>query len=159
MGYAHYFSFFSEAIPFLVVTIGFERPFKLTKRVLEYSKETPLTRQDVRETISRAIDSVALSIARDCVIEIMVLTLGAKSTITGLREFCFLSAILLAYDVLFLFTWYTSVLALKLEVGFYLFIYIIFFFALFTKNKNKTHTHIHTYVYIFFLLVDTYSRT
>ncbi|KAG2217475.1 hypothetical protein INT45_010761 [Circinella minor] len=106
----------AEAIPFLVVTIGFERPFKLTKRVLEYSKETPLTRQDVRETISRAIDSVALSIARDCVIEIMVLTLGAKSTITGLREFCFLSAILLAYDVVFLFTWYTSVLALKLEL-------------------------------------------
>ncbi|KAI9496362.1 hydroxymethylglutaryl-CoA reductase [Zychaea mexicana] len=106
----------AEAIPFLVVTIGFERPYKLTKRVLEYSKEAPLTRQDVRETIIRAVDSVALPIARDCVIEIMVLTLGAKSAIAGLREFCFLSAILLAYDAVFLFTWYTSVLALKLEL-------------------------------------------
>ncbi|KAI9264118.1 hydroxymethylglutaryl-CoA reductase [Phascolomyces articulosus] len=106
----------AEAIPFLVVTIGFERPYKLTKRVLEYSKETPLTRQDVRETILRAIDSVALPIARDCVIEIIVLTLGAKSTIAGLKEFCFLSAILLAFDILFLFTWYTSILALKLEL-------------------------------------------
>ncbi|KAI8143330.1 hydroxymethylglutaryl-CoA reductase [Fennellomyces sp. T-0311] len=106
----------AEAIPFLVVTIGFERPYKLTKRVLEYSKEAPLTRQDVRETILRAVDSVALPIARDCVIEIIVLTLGAKSTIAGLREFCFLSAILLAYDAVLLFTWYTSVLALKLEL-------------------------------------------
>lgn len=106
----------SEAIPFLVVTIGFERPYKLTKRVFEFSKETPLTRQDVRETIIRAVDTVALPIARDVVIEISVLALGAKSAIAGLREFCFLSAILLAYDVVLLFTWYTSVLTLKLEV-------------------------------------------
>lgn len=107
---------YSEAIPFLVVTIGFERPYKLTKRVFEFSKETPLTRQNVRETIVRAVDSVALSIARDCMIEIMVLGLGAKSAILGLREFCLLSAFLLAYDVVLMFTFYTAVLALKLEV-------------------------------------------
>nr|CAE00496.2 hydroxymethylglutaryl-CoA reductase [Rhizomucor miehei] len=106
----------AEAIPFLVVTVGFERPYKLTKRVFEYSKEAPITRQDVRETIMRAVDAVALPIARDCVIEIMVLGLGAKSAIVGLREFCVLSAFLLAYDVVFLFTWYTAVLALKLEL-------------------------------------------
>lgn len=99
-----------------MVTVGFERPYKLTKRVFEYSKEAPITRQDVRETIMRAVDAVALPIARDCVIEIMVLGLGAKSAIVGLREFCLLSAFLLAYDVVFLFTWYTAVLALKLEV-------------------------------------------
>lgn len=75
-----------------------------------------MTRQDVRETIIRAVDTVALPIARDCVIEISVLALGAKSAIAGLREFCFLSAILLAYDVVLLFTWYTAVLTLKLEV-------------------------------------------
>lgn len=99
-----------------MITIGFERPYKLTKRVFEYSKETPLTRQDVRETIVRAVNSVSLSIARDCIIEIFVLTIGAKSTNPGLREFCMLSAILLAFDVAILFTWYTAVLTLKLEL-------------------------------------------
>ncbi|KAK4513515.1 serine/threonine protein kinase, CMGC, dual-specificity [Mucor velutinosus] len=106
----------AEAIPFLAVTIGFERHFKLTKRVFEFSKETPLTKQEIRKTIVRAVDSVALPIARDCIMEITVLALGAKSGISGLREFCLLSAILLAYDFIIMFTWYTAVLALKLEL-------------------------------------------
>ena len=84
---------------------------------MEFSREKPLTRQDVRHTILRAVDTVALTIARDCGIEIMVLALGAKSGIPGLREFCFLSAILLAFDLIMLFTWYIAVLTLKLEVG------------------------------------------
>ncbi|CAO3576664.1 unnamed protein product [Absidia cylindrospora] len=106
----------AEAIPFLAVTIGFERPFKLTKRVFQFSKETPLTKQEIRNTIMRAVDSVALPIARDCFMEITVLVLGAKSGVAGLREFCLLSAILLAYDFVLMFTWYTAVLALKLEL-------------------------------------------
>ncbi|KAI9009351.1 3-hydroxy-3-methylglutaryl coenzyme A reductase [Phycomyces nitens] len=106
----------AEAIPFLAVTIGFERPFKLTKRVFQFSKETPLTKQEIRTTIMRAVDTVALPIARDCFMEIVVLVLGAKSGISGLEEFCLLSAILLAYDFIIMFTWYTAVLALKLEL-------------------------------------------
>ncbi|RCH84496.1 3-hydroxy-3-methylglutaryl-coenzyme A (HMG-CoA) reductase isozyme, partial [Rhizopus stolonifer] len=106
----------AEAIPFLAVTIGFERHFKLTKRVFEFSKETSLTKQEIRKTIVCAVDSVALPITRDCIMEITVLALGAKSGISGLREFCLLSAILLAYDFIIMFTWYTAVLALKLEL-------------------------------------------
>ncbi|KAG1176781.1 hypothetical protein G6F70_003312 [Rhizopus microsporus] len=106
----------AEAIPFLAVTIGFERHSKLTRRVFQISKETPLTKQEIRKTIMRAVDSVALPIARDAVMEITVLALGAKSGVSGLREFCLLSAILLAYDFIIMFTWYTAVLALKLEL-------------------------------------------
>ncbi|KAI8340612.1 3-hydroxy-3-methylglutaryl coenzyme A reductase [Chlamydoabsidia padenii] len=106
----------AEAIPFLVVTIGFERPFRLTKRVFQYSKETSLTKQEIQNTIMRAVDSVALPIARDYFMEITVLVLGAKSGVVGLREFCLLSAILLTYDFILLFTWYTAVLALNLEL-------------------------------------------
>lgn len=84
--------------------------------MFEFSKETPLTKQEIRKTIVRAVDSVALPIARDCIMEITVLALGAKSGISGLREFCLLSAILLAYDFIIMFTWYTAVLALKLEL-------------------------------------------
>lgn len=110
----------SEAIPFLAVTIGFERATKLTRRVFQLSKESPITRQDVHKTIVRAVDSVAVSIARDCFMEITILAIGAKSGISGLREFCFLSAILLTYDFIIMFTWYTAVLTLKLEVCIYL---------------------------------------
>ncbi|RCI04403.1 3-hydroxy-3-methylglutaryl-coenzyme A (HMG-CoA) reductase isozyme [Rhizopus stolonifer] len=106
----------AEAIPFLAVTIGFERHCKLTRRVFQLSKETSLTKQEIRKTIMCAVDSVALPIARDAAMEITVLTLGAKSGISGLREFCLLSALLLAYDFVIMFTWYTAVLALKLEL-------------------------------------------
>ncbi|EIE89473.1 hypothetical protein G6F46_006521 [Rhizopus delemar] len=106
----------AEAIPFLAVTIGFERHSKLTRRVFQFSKETPLTKQEIKKTIMRAVDAVALPIARDAAMEITVLTLGAKSGISGLREFCLLSALLLAYDFVIMFTWYTAVLALKLEL-------------------------------------------
>lgn len=113
----------AEAIPFLVVTIGFERPYKLTKRVLQSSEQTSISKQNVHETVIRAVDSVALSVARECSMEIFVLALGAKSGIDGLREFCLLSAILLAYDFVIMFTWYTAVLALKLEVSGLIFFY------------------------------------
>ncbi|KAI7856539.1 3-hydroxy-3-methylglutaryl coenzyme A reductase [Circinella umbellata] len=106
----------AEAIPFLTVTIGFERSIKLTKRVFQLSKETPIANQDIHKTVVRAVDSVAASITRDCLMEIVVLTIGAKSGISGLREFCFLSALLLAYDFIAMFTWYTAILTLKLEL-------------------------------------------
>ncbi|KAI9323754.1 3-hydroxy-3-methylglutaryl coenzyme A reductase [Dichotomocladium elegans] len=106
----------AEAIPFLTATIGFERSLKLTKRVFQISRETPLTKQNIRKTVERAADSVASSIARDYLMEVMVFVIGAGSGINGLREFCFLSAILLAYDFVLMFTWYISVLTLKLEI-------------------------------------------
>ncbi|KAI9275911.1 3-hydroxy-3-methylglutaryl coenzyme A reductase [Phascolomyces articulosus] len=106
----------AEAIPFLTVTIGFERSIKLTKRVFQLSKETPIAKQDIHKTVVRAVDSVAASITRDCLMEIVVLTIGAKSGISGLREFCFLSALLLAYDFIAMFTCYTAILTLKLEL-------------------------------------------
>ncbi|KAI8140220.1 3-hydroxy-3-methylglutaryl coenzyme A reductase [Fennellomyces sp. T-0311] len=107
----------AEAIPFLAVTIGFERSIKLTKRAFQLSKEAPITKQNMHKTVVRAVDSVSASITRDCLMEIVVLTIGAKSGISGLREFCFLSALLLAYDFVIMFTWYTAILTLKLELN------------------------------------------
>ncbi|KAI8063146.1 hydroxymethylglutaryl-CoA reductase [Gongronella butleri] len=105
----------AEAIPFLAVTIGFERPFKLTKRALQFSKDSK-DKQEIRHTVMRAVDATALPLARDCFMEITVLVLGAKSGVHGLREFCLLSALLLAYDFVLLFTWYSAVLTMKLEL-------------------------------------------
>ncbi|ORX50128.1 3-hydroxy-3-methylglutaryl coenzyme A reductase [Hesseltinella vesiculosa] len=105
----------AEAIPFLAVTIGFERPIKLTKRALQFHKDDK-AKQDIRHTVMRAVDALALPLARDCFMEIVVLVLGAKSGMHGLREFCLLSALLLTYDFILLFTWYTAVLTMKLEL-------------------------------------------
>ncbi|KAI8890597.1 hypothetical protein K501DRAFT_281847 [Backusella circina FSU 941] len=103
-----------EALPFLVIAIGFERPYKLTKTVILGNSNTKLL---VSDTIDVGIKATQVTmIARDCFIEIIVFCLGAKTGISGLREFCLLSAILLAYDFVLLFTLYTAVLTLKLEI-------------------------------------------
>jgi hydroxymethylglutaryl-CoA reductase (NADPH) len=99
-----------------VIAIGFERPYKLTKTVILGNSSTK-KQQLVSDTIDVGMRAAQVTmIARDCFIEIIVFCLGAKTGITGLREFCLLSAILLAYDFVLLFTLYTAVLTLKLEV-------------------------------------------
>ncbi|KAG0169931.1 3-hydroxy-3-methylglutaryl-coenzyme A (HMG-CoA) reductase isozyme [Apophysomyces sp. BC1034] len=98
----------SEAFPFLVITIGFDRPYRLTKQVMQEAGH-------VRHVLLRAVEAVGLSMVLDCVLEILVLALGARSAVPGLREFCLMSAFLLGYDFILMFTWYISVLALRLE--------------------------------------------
>ncbi|GAA5802532.1 hypothetical protein HPULCUR_007999 [Helicostylum pulchrum] len=108
----------SEATPFLIVTIGFERPYKLTKCIFEENSKytTDRTTNNVHHIISNAVESIAPSLIRDGFLEILVFMLGSKSIIPGLREFCLMSAILIAYDMVLMFTWYISVLSLKLEL-------------------------------------------
>lgn len=93
----------SESLPFLVITIGFGRHIKYTKSILS-------------NTNNNNDNSVFMMLAWDCFTEITIFCLGAKSGISGLREFCWLSACLLAFDFVLLCTWYTAILALKLEV-------------------------------------------
>ena len=74
--------------------------------------------------------------------EIVVLTIGAKSGISGLREFCFLSALLLAYDFIAMFTWYTAILTLKLEVN-----------IRFKKIIRNLNASFHFFLFLFSLLL------
>lgn len=115
----------SEAIPFLVITIGFDRPYTLTKRVLQGSSavasrqtfaDAASVQSGVHQSVTEAVDALGGNIARDVFFEILVLLAGAASGVPGLREFCFLSAFLLFYDLVFMFTFYTAVLTLKLEL-------------------------------------------
>ncbi|OAD07314.1 hypothetical protein MUCCIDRAFT_33890 [Mucor lusitanicus CBS 277.49] len=105
----------SEATPFLVVTIGFERPYKLTKCIFEQESNNT-DNSNVLQIISRSVEMMAPTLIRDGLLEIVVFILGAKSTLPGLREFCLMSAFLIAYDMMLMFTWYISVLSLKLEL-------------------------------------------
>ncbi|KAK5090210.1 3-hydroxy-3-methylglutaryl-coenzyme A (HMG-CoA) reductase isozyme [Lithohypha guttulata] len=126
----------SEGLPFLVVTIGFEKAIMLTRAVLSASYDTkrqagganghvlasamaaPSGPASVLEATQAAIKEVGFEIVRDYVIEIFILVLGAASGVQGgLRQFCFLAAWILFFDCVLLFTFYTTILCIKLEIN------------------------------------------
>jgi len=104
----------SEGLPFLVVTVGFEKPFMLTKAVL-HGKSSSINRP-TKDNVVDAVKEKGPIIIRDYLIEISVLALGAASGVRGLRQFCFLAAWILGWDCVLLFTFYTAILSIKLEV-------------------------------------------
>ena len=129
----------SEGLPFLVVTIGFEKSIILTKAVLSASYDTKKKSQpngesngqaigsapgilastsSIQEAILSAVKDNGFEIVRDYAIEIAILIAGAASGVQGgLRQFCFLAAWILAFDCALLFTFYTTILCVKLEIN------------------------------------------
>ncbi|PGH12451.1 hydroxymethylglutaryl-CoA reductase (NADPH) [Helicocarpus griseus UAMH5409] len=120
----------SEGLPFLVVTIGFEKPIILTKAVLSASLDTrrqaprqtgsaaPSSPKSIQDAIQFAIKAKGFEIVRDYCIEIAILVAGAASGVQGgLRQFCFLAAWILFFDCVLLFTFYTTILCIKLEIN------------------------------------------
>lgn len=123
----------SEGLPFLVVTIGFEKPIVLTKAVLSASLDSrrngtqALAHQDthhesnpktIQFAVQAAIGEKGFEIVRDYAVEIAILIAGAASGVQGgLRQFCFLAAWVLFFDCLLLFTFYTAILNVKLEIN------------------------------------------
>lgn len=126
----------SEGLPFLVVTIGFEKSIILTKAVLSASYDTKRRPQEnggtnghtigpasnqphsIQDAIQIAVKDTGFEIVRDYAIEIALLILGAASGIQGgLRQFCFLAAWILVFDCALLFTFYTTILCIKLEIN------------------------------------------
>jgi hydroxymethylglutaryl-CoA reductase (NADPH) len=119
----------SEGLPFLVVTIGFEKPIVLTKAVLAHSLDR--RRIDAKNgpngnnalptiayAVQMAVKDCGAEIVRDYLVEILILVCGAASGVQGgLRQFCFLAAWILFFDCILLFTFYTSILTIKLEIN------------------------------------------
>ena len=111
----------SEGLPFLVVTIGFEKPIILTRAVLDEAltlrKQSSRT-STIQTAVAAAVQQVGFQIVRDYVIEILILAVGAASGVQGgLRQFCFLAAWILVFDCILLFTFYTAILSIKLEIN------------------------------------------
>lgn len=117
------FVLLSEGLPFLVVTIGFEKPIILTKAVLSASLDSgrPGSKagsETIQSALHTAVQEQGFNIVRDYCIEIAILIAGAASGVQGgLRQFCFLAAWILAFDCVLLFTFYTAVLSVKLEIN------------------------------------------
>ena len=122
----------SEGLPFLVVTIGFEKPIILTKAVLsaaanprrqeantasEASKGASAP-SNIQSALQVAVQERGFDIVRDYCIEIAILVAGAASGVQGgLTQFCFLAAWILLFDAILLFTFYTAILSVKLEIN------------------------------------------
>ncbi|CAI7665247.1 unnamed protein product [Penicillium bialowiezense] len=120
----------SEGLPFLVVTIGFEKPIMLTRAVLKASVDSrrpgpgaaprPLASsapRSIQDSITAAIKDQGFEIVQHYCIEIGLLALGAASGVQGgLQQFCFLAALILFFDCVLLFTFYTTILCIKLEI-------------------------------------------
>ena len=122
----------SEGLPFLVVTIGFEKPIILTKAVLSASLSNrrqgvqPGSKDSLNDSSPRtiqsslqvAVEEKGFEIVRDYCIEIAILVAGAASGVQGgLRQFCFLAAWTLLFDCVLLFTFYAAILSVKLEIN------------------------------------------
>ncbi|KAF4948936.1 hypothetical protein FGADI_9220 [Fusarium gaditjirri] len=124
----------SEGLPFLVVTIGFEKNIALTRAVMSHAiehrriqaqnsksgKRSPERSMQnmIQYAVSAAIKEKGFEIIRDYAIEIVILVIGAASGVQGgLQQFCFLAAWTLFFDFILLFTFYTAILSIKLEIN------------------------------------------
>ena len=122
----------SEGLPFLVVTIGFEKPIILTKAVLSAALHARRTdagqgpgagsseggAPTIQSALYIAVKEKGFAIVRDYCIEIAILVAGAASGVQGgLKQFCFLAAWILVFDCILLFTFYTAILSVKLEIN------------------------------------------
>lgn len=124
----------SEALPFLVVTIGFDKPLRLARAVVEHPLLLPPTlmngnaprpggmprrkNKSASEIVLEAVSQVGPSIVRDYAAEVLVLLIGSTSGVGGLKEFCSLAALILVLDCVGLFSVYVAVLAIVVEVHF-----------------------------------------
>ncbi|OAV99543.1 hypothetical protein PTTG_06102 [Puccinia triticina 1-1 BBBD Race 1] len=112
----------SEALPFLVITVGFDKPYVLAHAILSRSNRNPALLRShqqlppARDIVGDSIARVGVRIVRDYAIEITVLALGAISGINGLTEFCQLAGLSLLYDCLLSFGFYISILTVFVEI-------------------------------------------
>jgi hydroxymethylglutaryl-CoA reductase (NADPH) len=128
----------SEGLPFLVVTIGFEKEITLSKAVLSAALDSRraqpqggaktakgakaerygVSSTSIQSAVQTAINEKGYEIVKDYVIEICILIAGAASGVQGgLQQFCFLAAWILFFDCILLFTFYTAILSIKLEIN------------------------------------------
>jgi len=116
-----------EALPFLVCTVGFEKPLRLARTVFSHPHLVQPAIHEGRlrgqmkpapDLIMEALDKVGNIIVRDYLLEIAVLLIGAYSKVGGLKEFCALAALLLTVDCAATATFYVAILSVMIEVRF-----------------------------------------
>ncbi|TFK20528.1 hypothetical protein FA15DRAFT_659042 [Coprinopsis marcescibilis] len=123
----------TEALPFLVCTVGFDKPLRLARAVFTHphlvlppsetsnSLAAPVAPASISQLkpapkiITESLTLVYPPIIRDYFLEIAVLIVGAYSKVGGLREVCALAALILALDCLLLCTYLAAILGVMIE--------------------------------------------
>lgn len=118
-----------EGIPFFVNIIGFTKHVMLTKSVLAHSLWSPnedttsessgAVVSNTHDAIRRAIGEAGSTVVRKYALEITVSAAGSlltRSTPGALHSFCVLAICVLAFDCILLFTFFTAILMVKLEI-------------------------------------------
>ncbi|KAI6115109.1 hydroxymethylglutaryl-coenzyme A reductase-domain-containing protein [Pisolithus croceorrhizus] len=127
---SHYFNIpldpisLTEAMPFLVSTIGFDKPLRLASAVFNHRHLTTATKDGLRpgavkpagDVVLEAMDECGNGILGEYALEIMVLALGARSRVGGLQECCALAALLLTLDCVLFGSFYSAILTIMVEV-------------------------------------------
>jgi hydroxymethylglutaryl-CoA reductase (NADPH) len=132
----------TEALPFLVCTVGFDKPLRLARAVflhphlttppvalssLPPSSLSPnhpnhhaLPLKPAAKILTESLSLTYPPIIRDYILEIAVLVVGANSKVVGLKEVCALAALLLGVDCLLMITYLVGVFGVMIEVSHYL---------------------------------------
>ncbi|KAI8902637.1 hydroxymethylglutaryl-coenzyme A reductase-domain-containing protein [Globomyces pollinis-pini] len=104
-----------QAVPFFVIAVGFEKPFQLTKAV--YDAVEMNKKSNVRSAVYNGIQAVFDSIVLEYVIEASVLLIAGVLGFNGVvGKFAILAGVTILVDGIFLFTFYLSILTVKLEL-------------------------------------------
>ncbi|KAK4504424.1 hypothetical protein PRZ48_005340 [Zasmidium cellare] len=115
-----------EGLPVFVTVVGFSKHLNLAKSVLQAGSPESKSRgrEDVkptsRDTVRKAIGKTGLQIIKRYMIEIVSTVAGCFLTLDtkgGLYNFCVLAAWMLLFDCLLLFTFFTSLLMVKIEIA------------------------------------------
>lgn len=118
----------TEALPFLVCTVGFDKPLRLARAVFTHphlvapihgsgGMSSSHNLKPSGTIILECLAAVYRPILRDYGLEIAVLVIGANSKVGGLSEVCALAAVLLGVDCLLLCTFLASIFGIMIEVS------------------------------------------
>lgn len=110
----------TEGIPFLVAIIGFKHKVSIATYVINLaSSSTTVAPLEVKSIVADAISAHTVSLLRDHLVVVgALLSISIYAPhLVGLTNFCILSALILTFDLLLVYTFFSAVLALKVEIN------------------------------------------
>lgn len=108
-----------QALPFFVLVVGFNNKVELTKNAFRYllNDNSSEFKIGAADAVKQATGNLIWKFFRDSVLESAgMLCAGLVTSIPGLFQFAILSALVLAFDLFFLTTFYAACLSLKLAM-------------------------------------------
>ncbi|KAJ2549456.1 3-hydroxy-3-methylglutaryl-coenzyme A (HMG-CoA) reductase isozyme [Coemansia sp. RSA 1933] len=138
LGYSINVVLLTEALPFLIICVGFDKYLTLTRAVLlaaysdrpgqqqqaEAVANAPrhmlttmtVTPAQIQSQMARGVDKCAGRLVKDYLFEISILAIGVFAGVPQLHEVSLISSFILMFDAVFMFMLYSAVLTLKLDI-------------------------------------------